>query len=79
MDGALLGGEKKSGAQPYVLGGVGQLLFDPLHDLPEGRPVEGVGLPAGPHDPIPAAWKRTRFHRFSGPQINDVVFVIPGV
>lgn len=41
--------------ETYVLGGVRQLLLDLLHHLPEGRPVERVGIPAGPHDLVPAA------------------------
>lgn len=40
--------------ETYVLGGVRQLLLDLLHHLPEGRPVERVGVPAGPHDLVPA-------------------------
>lgn len=37
-----------------MLGGVRQLLFDLFHNLPEGGSVEGVCVPAGPHDLIPA-------------------------
>lgn len=37
-----------------MLGGIWQLLFNPFHDLPEGGSVEGVGIPATPHNLIPA-------------------------
>lgn len=37
-----------------MLSGIRQLLFDPFHDLPEGGSVEGVSIPAGPHDLIPS-------------------------
>lgn len=37
-----------------MLSGVWQLLFNPFHDLPEGGSVEGVSIPAGPHNLIPA-------------------------
>lgn len=38
-----------------MLGSVRQLLLDLLHHLPKGRPTERVGIPAGPHDLVPAA------------------------
>lgn len=41
------------GVNTYVLGSVWQLLLDSLHHLPEGRPLDRVGVPAGPHDLIP--------------------------
>lgn len=37
-----------------MLSGIRQLLFNPFHDLPEGGSVEGVRIPAGPHNLIPA-------------------------
>lgn len=45
-----------------MFGSVGQLLLDLLHDLPEGRPVERVGVPAGPHDLVPAAEDEPEAH-----------------
>lgn len=47
--------KRRGKRETYVLGGVRQLLLDLLHHLPEGRPVERVGVPAGPHDLVPAA------------------------
>ena len=37
-----------------MLCGIRQLLFNPFHNLPEGRSVEWVSIPAGPHNMIPA-------------------------
>lgn len=37
-----------------MFSGIWQLLFNPFHDLPEGGSVEGVRIPAGPHNLIPA-------------------------
>lgn len=38
----------------YMLSGIWKLLFNPFHDFPEGGSVEGVSIPAGPHNVIPA-------------------------
>lgn len=38
----------------YMFCGIRQLLLNPFHDLPEGGSVEGVRIPAGPHNLIPA-------------------------
>lgn len=37
-----------------MLCGIRQLLFNPFHNLSEGRSVEWVSIPAGPHNMIPA-------------------------
>lgn len=36
-----------------MLSGIWQLLLNPLHDFPEQRSLEGVSIPAGPHNLIP--------------------------
>lgn len=40
-----------------MLGGVRQLLFDLFHNFSEWGSVEGVCVPAGPHDLIPGEHK----------------------
>lgn len=51
-----------------MLSGIRQLLFNPFHDLPEGGSVEGVRVPAGPHNLIPA-------QRHTNTQTHTLLFI----
>lgn len=60
-----------------MLGGVRQLLLDLLHHLPEGWPVEGVSVPAGPHDLVPAAeGQQKNIWALAQVQVKGCIFVL---
>lgn len=43
-----------------MFSGIGQLLLDPLYDLPEGRSLDGVRVPARPHNLIHVVGSKLR-------------------
>lgn len=60
----------------YVFGCVRQLLFDSLHNLPEGGSVQGVSVPAGPHNLIPAQQGKKTKTTFQQQTLDDSTFNI---
>lgn len=47
----------------HMFSGIWQLLFDPFHNLPEGGSFEGISIPTGPHNLIPAKQRTSGYRR----------------